>query len=170
MRSEGDVLVQQLSELLADRIVDADGAMELATVAGLASRLGVSSPILDRAETWCRGSGASLLLDGLSAVDLDILVEELELVVGANAPAREIEDALFDVDEVLAAAVWAGQGAAVQEAGHAIAALVANAPSLFAEMAAEASELVRTESVSSEAGIYAYWYAIAELDEGDEAF
>jgi len=169
MRSEGDVLVQQLSELMTERIEDADGAMELATVAGLASRLGVSSPVLDRAETWCRGSGAPLLHDGLSAVDLDVLVEELELVIGANAPAREVEDALFDVDEVLAAAVWAGQGAAVQEAGQAIGVLVAKAPALFAEMAEEASELVRTQSVSSQAEIYAYWYAIAELDD-DEAF
>ena len=170
MRSEGDVLVQQIRELMEERIDDADGAMELATVAGLASRLGVSSPVLERAETWCRGSGASLLLDGLSAVDLDVLVEELELVIDANAPAREVEDALFDVDEVLAAAVWAGQGAAVQEAGQAIAELVSRTPALFVDMAVEASDLVQTHSVSSQADVYAYWYAIADLGEGEEAF
>ena len=110
------------------------------------------------------------MLDGLSAIDLDILVEELELVVGSNAPAREVEDALFDVDEVLAAAVWAEQGAAVQTAGETITALVASAPDLFAEMAQEASELLQTQSVSSHAEIYAYWYAIAALGEGEDDF
>lgn len=170
MRSEGDVLVQQIRELMAERIEDADGAMELATVAGLAARLGVSSPVLERAETWCRGSGAPLLLDGLSAVDLDVLVEELELVIDANAPSREVEDALFDVDEVLAAAVWAGQALAVQQAGQAIAALVANAPALFSEMADEASELIQTQSVASQAEVYAYWYTIADLAEGSDGF
>ena len=53
-RTELEVLVEQLDELLVEGATDADDALELATVAGLAARLGASEDAMEEAEVWLR--------------------------------------------------------------------------------------------------------------------
>ena len=83
-RSELDVLVEQLDELLAEAVVSADEALEVATVAGLAVRLGATSDQVADARQWLDEGGLELVEEGLDEVDWDELVDNLDNLEGAD--------------------------------------------------------------------------------------
>ena len=70
MRSELDVLLEQLEELLAEPVVDEEDALELAIVAGSVARLGGDPMALEPAEAWRKGDGAEMAV--LELVDYEL--------------------------------------------------------------------------------------------------
>ncbi len=109
-RSELEVLLEQLDELLTEGAVDAEDALEIAVVAGLAHRLGAPAAALVDAEAWRAAAGRDLLAEVWEELDVDaLLVEAIDAAATNELPEEEVEEALYDVDEVIAAAVWAGR-------------------------------------------------------------
>ncbi|MEQ1506001.1 MAG: hypothetical protein ABMB14_27465 [Myxococcota bacterium] len=162
MKQELDVLVEQLDELLAEPIVDADDALEVAIVAGLAARLGGSPDALRDAVVWRDGLGRELLAETWAQVDLEPLLEELDACAGGGMTDEQIEEALFDVDDVIAAAIWCDAEAAVRDAARRASAIVRLVPDPFASLSDLAVQLARMPSIAMHLDLYDYWLAVAD--------
>lgn len=162
MKQELDVLVEQLDELLSEPIVDEDDALELAIVAGLAARLGATPEQLADAVAWRDGPGRELVAETWEAVDAGPLLEALDACTGGGMSDEEVEEALFDVDDLIAAAIWCGRTAAVRAAAREAATIVRTVPDVFAPMADLAGQLARLPTVAEHLGLYDYWLAVAD--------
>jgi hypothetical protein len=162
MKQELDVLIEQLDELLGDPIVDPDDALEVAIVAGLASRLGGPPDALAAAVAWRDGDGRELLEETWDQVDPEPLLEELDGVTTGGATDEEVEDAVYDFDDLVAAAIWCGRRRAVKDAAHRAAAIVREIPDPFSELADVGSQLARLPTVAADLDLYDYWLAIAD--------
>ncbi|MCA9490517.1 MAG: hypothetical protein KC621_11360 [Myxococcales bacterium] len=161
MKQELDVLLEQLDELLGEPVVDAEDALEIAIVAGLAARLGGGASMKD-AEAWRDGDGAELLADLWEQVDTDALIEALDEVSTGGATDEEVEEALFDVDDLVAAAIWCGQRKAVRAGAARAAAIVRQIPDVFAPLADLAKPIAKLPSVAEDLDLYDYWLAVTD--------
>jgi len=162
MQRELDVLVEQLDELLGGPVVDEDDALELATVAGLAARLGATSEQLADANLWRDGVGQELLRETWDAVDAAPILEELEGVLSGDATDEQVEEALFDLDDLVAAAAWCGRRDAVRATAREAASLVRTVPDVFVSLADLAVELAKLPTVARDLDLYDYWLAVAD--------
>ena len=161
-RSELDVLVEQLDELLAEPVVTSDDALEVATVAGLAWRLGASESALSDARQWLVDGGNELVEEGLDEVDWDELVDTLDNLEGEDD--HVVEEALSDFDDLVAAAAWVGQESRVRSAATRIAAIVRMVPDPFAFLAPTGEQMMRSAVVARDLELYDYWLAVAQAD------
>lgn len=162
MKQELDVLVEQLDELMGDPILDADDALEVAIVAGLAARLGADADALRDATAWRDTAGKELLAETWSLVDLEPLLEALEACTGGGLTDEEVEEALYDVDDVIAAAIWCGKPTAVRAAALRAAAIIREIPDPFAPLADLAVQLAKLPTVALNLDLYDYWLAVAD--------
>lgn len=161
MQQELDVLVEQLDELLGEGVVDAEDTLELAIVAGLAARLGAGKQLAD-AEAWRDGPGRELVAELWDEVDVDALVEAIDEVSGGDATDEEVEEALFDFDDLVAAALWCKKGAVVRAAARKVEGLIRQVPDPFACVSDLASPIARLPAVAQDLELYGYWLAVAD--------
>jgi hypothetical protein len=162
MNQELDVLLEQLDELLGDPIVDADDALEVAIVAGAAARLSAPASALEAAVRWRDGDGRELLDELWEQVDPEPLLEELDGVTGGDATDELVEDAVYEFDELVAAAIWCGRGKLLLPAARRAAEIIREIPDPFASLSDEASELARLSTVAEQLDLYDFWLAIAD--------
>jgi hypothetical protein len=162
-RSELEVLLEQLEELLGEGVTTGDDALEVAAVAGLAARLDADPQALADARRWLAEGGREMVRDALDDVDLDELVEALDNLEGADD--HDVEEALSDLDDVVAAAVWAGLADRVRDAGRRTGALIRQVPDPFAFMADTGRQVARSRVLAEDLETHDYWFAIAEADE-----
>lgn len=162
MQRELDVLIEQLDELLGGPILDEDDALEVAIVAGLAARLGAEPSTLADAVAWRDGPGAELLDSMWEQVDLEPLVEAVDAVTGGGRTEEEVEEAVYDVDDVVAAAVWCERTATVRAAARELASIVRGVPDVFSSISPIAGAVAATPSVAEHLGLYDYWLALSD--------
>ncbi len=162
MHRELAQLLEQLDELLNEPLVDEDDALELAIVAGLAYRLGASAADLQGATAWREGPGEDLLDEMWEQVDLDPLLEAVDACTEGGMSDEEVEDAVYDVDDVIAAAVWAGRIELVRPAARQMASIVRSVPDVFAPVGEIASQMAALPTVAEHLGLYEYWLALAD--------
>ncbi|MEN0063691.1 MAG: hypoxanthine phosphoribosyltransferase [Myxococcota bacterium] len=157
------VLNEQLDELLVGPVVDEDDALEICIVAGLANRL--TGDINPDAVAWRDGRGADLIASLWSQVDLAPLLEEVDACTGGGRSDEEVEEAVFDVDDVIAAALWCNHRPAVQSAARKLAELVRQVPDVFVGLSKFAKSFAAKPAVAEDLEIYDYWLALADAAE-----
>lgn len=163
MKNELEVLVEQLDELLGAPITDTEDALEVATVAGLAARLGASPEVLAAAVAWRDDAGRELIDVLWQEVDTEDLLDGLEDVSSGGATNDEqVEEAVYDFDDLIAAAVWCGKIATVKAAARRASDIIRLVPDPFASLADVGSELARLPSIAEHVDLYDYWLAIAD--------
>ena len=159
---EVEVLVDQLEELLEEGAVDPEDALEIALVAGLVARLAPASEVLAEAVTWRQGPGRDLLVVAWSELDYDGILADFDESTDGSTEEEVVEEAVMDIDELVAAAAWCGKGSAVLRITRHVADSIRMMPEVFAFLAGDATELVRMESVGQEYTLYDFWFAVAE--------
>lgn len=159
---ERAVLSDQLDELLAMGVDDEDDALEVAALAGLLDRLGASKDALADAVSWRVGPGADLLDDVWDELDLDDLVEAVDACTAGGVEEEAVDEAVFDLDEVVAAAVWCGQTHLLLDAVKEVASAIRLIPEPFAHLAPYARELTAAPGIEGAPELYGYWFAIAD--------
>ncbi len=162
MRSEREVLVEQLEEMLDEGVFDGSDALEVATLAGLAHRLGADDGVLVEVKTWRAGPGQPLLDEVWEEVDPDEHLDALEAAVHGSEPAEVIEEALYDVDDLIAAAVWSGTTSKVRSLARGTAGLVRDIPEAFVSVVGEGRDMARLRAIAENHDLYDYWLAIAD--------
>ena len=163
MAAELDVLIEQLEELLASGTVAPDDALELASVAGMVSRLGAEGhESLQRAVEWRDGPGQELLDVAFESFKAEVVLGELEGVLDPDADEVAVEEALYEVDEVIAAAIWCGRRAAVKSLASEADRLVRQVPEPFAQVADLGLSMARLPVVGMDYDLYAFWMAVAD--------
>lgn len=169
--SELEVLVQQLDEVFGEPIVDLEDALEAAEVAGLAARAGAPEQALADAVAWRDGVGQELLVEVFDSLE-DIVADYLEALDGVlegDADPEAVEDAVSDVDDLLAAAIWAGRRAAVRDLARRAAKTVRDVPEPFAALAPLARDMARSPAVARDLDLYDIWLAIADAGQWTDA-
>jgi len=159
---ELEVLVEQLDELLGTGIADVSDALELATVAGLAARLGAGAEVMFAAEQWRDDTGAELLEVLWEEIDLEALTSEVDGLLTGEAEDTEIEEALSDFDDVVAAAVWCGKRALVAPAAREVTKTIRMSPGTFAGIIEAGTQMSRLPAVGQDLALYDYWLAVAD--------
>jgi hypothetical protein len=160
--NECEVVLEQLQEILDDGVEDEHDALELASLAGLAVRLGASDATLRAAEVLRDGDAADLLTDAFQTLELDDFIAAIDEVVGSQVEIEVLEEAVFDFDEVVAGAIWAGQRSTVRAAARQVADTIRQVPETFAPLAEYAMELAKSAAVARDIELYDYWLAIAD--------
>ncbi len=107
MSDEARLLLEQLEEALDEGPEDEEDALEVAMLAGLAARLGEDGVVLGRANEWRKGPGQIHLAEAWRLLDTEALLEALEDCVDGEGGTEALAEALSDLDEVVAAAIWA---------------------------------------------------------------
>lgn len=164
---ERDVLEEQLEDLLAAGATDAEDALEIALVAGMAARLSASPELLRAAKVWSQTIGKELLDQAWPLVDLEALQDGFDAVLDGQHTDEEVEEALFDVDELVAAAIWCGQEAVVRGVAREVAASIRMMPDLFSPLQPEGAAMVQLSTVGSHYDLYDYWFAVSEIPSSD---
>ncbi len=160
--SELEVLVEQLEELLSEGAVDVEDALEIAEVAGLALRLGASREAMAAADAWRAGPGGPLLETLWAEVDTAALTEALDACLTGEADEEVLEEALFDLDDLVAAAVWCGRIDVVRAAAREAERTIRLAPDTFAPIADYGVLMSRLSTVAEHLDLYGYWFALAD--------
>lgn len=163
MRSELDVLVEQLEELLDDGAIDGSDALEIAMVAGLAARLGAPDELMAEARTWRAGPGEPLLKLIWQEVGEDDPLEELEALVTQEPDEETLEEAVYDIDDLVAAAVWCGVPGRVSRVAARLTDLIRDVPEVFTPLAELGAEMARMREIGEHYDVYGYWFALADL-------
>ena len=159
---ELDVLVGQLDELLGAGAVDVSDALEIATCAGLAVRLGATDDQVAAAQSWRAGPGQLLIDELWQEVEVAPLVEEIDGMLGADAEDDVLEEAVFDFDDLVAAAVWCGRRSVVASAAREVANTIRMAPEVFAPLAPYGQQMARLRAVGEDLDLYDYWLALSD--------
>ncbi len=168
-KTELEVVLEQLEELIGEGVVDMDDALEVASLAGTAMRLGATAGDLVDAEAWREGPGEELLEEAWEELDLAPLVEAIDGCTGGDATEEEIEEAIFDFDDVVAAAIWCNCRSEVAAASAEVEANIRLIPDVFVEMAHYGIDLVRLPSVARDlVGVYGYWLALVDAGRVEE--
>lgn len=163
-KTELDVLLEQLDELLGEGAVDVSDALEIATCAGLAQRLGASEAQLAAVDAWRIGPGEPLLDELFAEVDPEPLIDGVEGVLGREVEERELEEVVFDFDDLVAAAVWAGRRKALASAAKQVADTIRMSPDTFSPLASYGRDISRLPRVGEDYALYDYWMALADAD------
>lgn len=162
-KTELEVVLGQLDELLVEGAVDEDDALEIAALAGIAARLGADRSALTDALAWRNGEvGKDLLASAWGMLDFTELLEAIEACADGDVEASTVEDAIFEFDELVAAAVWCGEAAKVRKPALQVEKLIRDIPDPFASLAGYAKELARLPSIARDLDVYGYWLAIAD--------
>ncbi|MCB9682587.1 MAG: hypothetical protein H6733_14070 [Alphaproteobacteria bacterium] len=156
------VLVDQLDEMLSSGVDDADDALEIASVAGMIARLEPRHPSLAGAVAWREDAGADLLAEAWEDLDVDELVASIDALVAGNPTEDEVEEAVLDFDELVAAAAWCGRSRTVVPFAVEVERTVRMVPEVFAPMAPFGLELARLPEVAQQLDLYGFWLAIAD--------
>lgn len=159
---ERQVLIDQLGESLASGVDDADEALELAICAGLLERLDPSAEALAEANMWRQGAGAEMLREAFDELDLEELTDAIDALLTGEATPEQVEDAVWDIDEIVAAAIWANQRKRVRELALEVADTIHKVPEPFVGLAPDATALARTRAIAENVDLYDYWLAIAD--------
>jgi hypothetical protein len=159
---EIQVLSEQLDELLASGVDDEDDALEVAAIAGMLQRLGAPREALADAEAWRTGDGEALLDDAWDEVDPDELVDAVESVSVNEATEEEVEEAVLDFDELVAAAIWCGRADKVAKAAREVEQTIRLVPEPFASLSPMGRDLARLPTVAAQRDLYAFWMAVAD--------
>ncbi len=162
MAAELEVLEAQIEEMLGEGVVDGADALELAMVAGLAARLGATVEALAPAVDWRRGPGAALLQEIWSEVDVNEYVDDIEALLTSDTTPEAIEEAVYDFDDLVAAAIWSGQVGAVRMATRQVAQHVRDVPEVFECLSTFAKEMARSPAIAEHIDLYDYWLALAD--------
>jgi hypothetical protein len=164
MSTELETLVEQLDELLSEPIVDAEDALEVAIVAGLCARIGgeAAAPKLVDAVTWRDGDGRELLEELWREVDVDALIEEIDGVSTGGASDEEVEEAVFDFDDLVAAAIWCNRPEVVRPGAKKVAAILRQLPDPFAPIADLAGPIAKLRAVADHLDLYDYLFALSD--------
>lgn len=160
--NELEVLTEQLEELLEEGAVDPEDAIEIALVAGMVDRLGGDGELLAEVAAWKRGPGADLLREAWSQLDYDMILADFDASTDGTTDEETVEEAILDIDELVAGAVWSGKGSVVLRISRHVADSVRMMPEVFAFLEGDAKSLVALESVGREYTLYDFWFAIAE--------
>jgi hypothetical protein len=161
-KSELEVLIDQLDELMVEGAVSSDDALELAAVAGLAARLGAPHEALVAVRAWLAEGGKDLVEEAIDEVDFDDLVEALDNLEGADE--HDVEEALSDFDDLVAAAWFTGFADKVRPAARAVSRIIRQVPDPFAFMAETGRQMARSRAVAEDLDLHDFWLAIAEAE------
>jgi hypothetical protein len=165
MDDDRQVLIDQLNETLDEGAEEWDDALEIATLAGQIARKGERGGALLRAELWRDGPGRPLVDELWDEIDVDGIVAAIEDAAAAGGTEEDLEEAVYDLDDLVAAAVWLGSPARVADASERVASLVADRPDSFAFLVDEAADLCRLPEVANQEAAYAFWFAILRIEE-----
>ena len=89
-------------------------------------------------------------------------------LLSGDAPDEDVQDAIFDFDELVAAAVFDNKTKLVKKAAADVEDSVRAAPDVFSSLAAYARELAKLPSIAQNLDVYAYWLAIADCPDPEE--
>lgn len=160
-REELEVLTEQIDEMLAGPVVDEDDALEICIVAGLARRL-TSDPVDVDAAAWREGTGAELVASMWDQVDLAPLIDEVDACTEGGRSDEEVETAVYDVDDIIAAAIWCDRRDAVRPAARQLAELVRQVPDVFVHLSSVARSFAAQPAIAADLDLYEYWLALAD--------
>jgi hypothetical protein len=165
--SELEVILSSIDELLGEDGLDEEEALEVAALAGLAQRLGAPEKVFQDVRTWIDEQGGRALLDaGWEALDLDDVLDPIEGLLGEEPTDEAVEEAIWDFDELVAAAVFDGRLDRVRKAVNAVERLIRLSPETFACLAPDARVLARDPRIAANLDAWAYWLALADADAG----
>ena len=159
---ELNVLIEQLDELLSEGVDNAEDAFEVAVCAGTAARLDDRHPAVVQAAAWRDGAGADLLREAFEEVDLDALLDNFEAVFAGDVPDEDVEEALYELDDVVAAAIWCRRSDVVRSTAAQVARSIREIPDPFVFLADFGRTMARSRAVAQHLDIYDYWLAIAD--------
>lgn len=159
---ERELLTDQLEEMLEEGAVDPEDALEIALVAGLAARLEVNAELLSEVDAWRKGSGRDLLKTAWGLLDTEEILASFDSVLDGEHTDDEVEEALLDIDELIAAAVWSSAIERVRPIAKQVSGTVRMMPELFEHLKEDAMIAVKTRSLAENMGLYDYWFAIVE--------
>ncbi|MCB9664052.1 MAG: hypothetical protein H6732_08050 [Alphaproteobacteria bacterium] len=162
---ELQVLVDQLDELLSSGLDDPEEALEVAAIAGMLARVGTPAATLAEAEAWRVGPGGALLDEAWDLVDADAYLEAIDDCASDRATDEEVEEALLDLDELVAAAVWCGRTSVVARVTASVERTIRDVPEPFAALAGQGRELARLRAVAEQLDVYGFWLAVADAGE-----
>lgn len=163
MKDELQELLDQLDDLLSQGVTDGSDALEVAMVAGLAYRLGAKPSAMAQVEAWRQNGGNELLDEIWNELEADEYIEELEGMYGRPTDPEALEEAFWDFDELIAAAIWSNKRSKVKVTARSLASMIREGPEFFAPLAKEARTYARLPTVAEEWGLYDYWFALAEV-------
>lgn len=159
---EIEVLSEQLDELVASGVDDPDEALEIAALAGMLERLGADPALLAEALAWATDDGQAVLEEAWQIVDVEAFVEAIDACTGGDATEEEVEEAVLDFDELVAAATWCKKASLVKAAVRDVEAAIRMVPEAFAELASYGHALAALPNVASQLDLYGFWLAIAD--------
>ena len=160
---ELSTLIDQLDEVLAEPIIDADDAIEVAILAGLCERLGSRGEAVQAARRWRDEEGGDELLEAYwQDFDEGELIAGIEEVLVADAEEDDVEEALLDVDEHVVAALWSGHASYVASMSASVEGSIRAVPDPFAPLSDVGLEFARLPAIAAERDLYAYWFAVAD--------
>ena len=163
--TELEVIVASIDELLGEDYLDEEEALEIAALAGLAQRLGAPPKVFEDVQRWIQEQGGRALLDeAWQALDLDDVLDPIEDLLGDEPSDEAVEEAIWDFDDLVAAAVFDDQLARVRKAVNAVERLIRLSPETFACLAADARALARDPRIAANLDAWAYWLALADAD------
>jgi hypothetical protein len=160
--SELVVLVKQLDEIMAKSLPeDSDEALEFCNLAGMIARLDSSAPILKKAVAWREGEGAEFIEDGWSFFDTVELMDTLESATSGRLDGHELEELLFDIDEIVAGAIWCGEEDTVRAFTQQVVGEIRSSLEHFTVVSEQGVKMSKTTAVDSEQSLYEFWVAVA---------
>lgn len=159
---ERKVLLDELDQRMTEPVVNAEGALELAEIAGLLFRLGTPADVLAEVTAWRDGPGRELLDEAFAELDVQELSEGLDAILDEDATQEDVEEALWDVDDAIAAALWAGHKKAIRALAAEVAATIRQVPELFAPLAEDAKQIARLPAIAADFDVYDFWLAVVD--------
>jgi hypothetical protein len=162
MVAELDVLLEQLEELLGQGVVDADDALEVAAVAAMAARLDGDHPSVKRAVEWRDGPGAELVETAFDQLESAEILQSLEAVLTPDASEEAVEEALFELDEVIAAGLWCGRRDAIRQLADEAEKMIRFVPEPFQQVSDLGVTMARMPAIGMAYDVYGFWMAVAD--------
>ena len=160
--SEKTVVLGQVDELMAEGIEDAEDALELAMVVGLAARLEATDSELHAVNAWREAWGADLLDEAWEDVELSNYTDAIDALLDGSATDEQIQEAIFSWDELVAGAVWNGHADSLVSTSAEIAQTIRQCKETFSGLKDYAARLLENPLISGNPAVYDFWFALAE--------